>query len=68
MVDRVDSRTLSSSTLVAGIGQLERQEVKQEPMEEKAAMEKELQDSCNARLKIPMSHQNGWFPNQYLLE
>ena len=47
MVDRVDSRTLSSATLVAGIGQLEGQQVKQEPMDEKAAMEKELQDSCN---------------------
>ena len=51
MVDRVDSRTLSSATLVAGVDQLEGQQVKQEPMDEKAAMEKELQDSCNVNWK-----------------
>lgn len=45
MAERSDSRTLSSGTLAAGIRDIEQQAVKQEQTEEKASMEKELQDS-----------------------
>lgn len=44
MAERSDSRTLSSATLAAGVRDIEQQAVKQEQTEEKALMEKELQD------------------------
>lgn len=45
MAERVDSRTLSTSTLAAGIQHVEQQAVKQEQPDEQAAMQKELEDS-----------------------
>lgn len=59
MTDRVDSRSLSTSTLDYGIGHLDKQQVKIESPDEKAAMEKELQDRHDKKKPI---HFKGCFP------
>jgi hypothetical protein len=59
MTDRVDSRSLSTSTLDYGIGHLDKQQVKIESPDEKAAMEKELQDRHDKKKPI---HCKGSFP------